>query len=337
MSIFLQRIVVNPITTLTQHVVVTGQSGDLSKRFSLVGKDEVGILGREFDHMLEQLADAQRKLAEQSYFSGMAEMATGAMHNIRNTLAPMIVSLDRLRNKLAQAPTWQVEMARSELVQNDLAAERKADLKRFLELAVEQLATIVREAADEGAAVSSQADRIEEILSAQDEFARHRPLVELTPLVAVVDDALSLLPEDLRNRFPIEVDSSVDEVGGISVQRILLMQVFAKILTNAIEALQEADPKVGKVRITVNLDGKDGKEMVHVRVSDNGVGIEPADLEHIFDRGFSHKPKGSHQGSGLHWSANALNAMNGCIYAESDGIGKGTCMHLWLPRDAGTA
>ena len=62
---------------------------------------------------------------------------------------------------------------------------------------------------------------------------------------------------------------------------------------------------------------------------DNGTGIEAGHLQRIFDRRFSTKQRGS--GLGLHWSANAVAALGGRLFAQSRGRGYGAALHLILP------
>jgi len=66
------------------------KSADLAERLSFQRKDEIGTLGNEFDRMMDQLFQARSKLLEQSYHSGLAEMASGVLHNARNILTPMV-------------------------------------------------------------------------------------------------------------------------------------------------------------------------------------------------------------------------------------------------------
>ena len=54
-----------------------------------------------------------------------------------------------------------------------------------------------------------------------------------------------------------------------------------------------------------------------MRFDDDGVGIRPSDLPRIFDKGFSTKSRDTNQGIGLHWCANALNALGGRLDATS--------------------
>ena len=70
----LQRLLVGPISHLTEHLLTVGSSGDLSRRVGLK-RSEIGLLARQFDDMLEKLAEARRQLLDQSYSAGVAEMA----------------------------------------------------------------------------------------------------------------------------------------------------------------------------------------------------------------------------------------------------------------------
>jgi len=89
MLLLLQRTVLTPITKLTDHALSVAETGNLSARLSLKRQDEIGTLAGEFDKMLKQLSDTRNKLLEQSYYSGLAEMASGTLHNARNILTPM--------------------------------------------------------------------------------------------------------------------------------------------------------------------------------------------------------------------------------------------------------
>jgi sensor histidine kinase regulating citrate/malate metabolism len=51
----------------------------------------------------------------------------------------------------------------------------------------------------------------------------------------------------------------------------------------------------------------------------------------VFEKGFSTKSLETNQGIGLHWCANALNALGGRIWADSDGSGCGACLHFMVP------
>jgi hypothetical protein len=86
----LTRLIVTPLNRLTTHVLAVGKTGDLTRRIALDRDDEIGVLSKEFDEATAQLDNARRRLLEQSYQSGMSEIAAGVIHNIRNALSPTV-------------------------------------------------------------------------------------------------------------------------------------------------------------------------------------------------------------------------------------------------------
>jgi signal transduction histidine kinase len=70
--------------------------------------------------------------------------------------------------------------------------------------------------------------------------------------------------------------------------------------------------------------------MVHVEVADTGSGI-PADLlPHVFERGFTTKPRGESHGLGLHICREIVERHAGQIHLAG-APGAGTTVHLFLP------
>ncbi|WP_371734151.1 ATP-binding protein [Synechococcus sp. CCY 9618] len=51
----------------------------------------------------------------------------------------------------------------------------------------------------------------------------------------------------------------------------------------------------------------------------------------MFSKGFSTKSSDTSSGLGLHWCTNVLQAMDGKLWAESEGPDLGTTCHLELP------
>ena len=69
----IQRIVINPILTLTNHAITLGANGDLTKKIALPAKDEVGILAGEFDRMVDRLSDMHQRLMDLSRQAAQAQ------------------------------------------------------------------------------------------------------------------------------------------------------------------------------------------------------------------------------------------------------------------------
>lgn len=328
--VLLRRAVLDPVSKLTEHAIAVGTHDDLGVRLQLGRRDEIGTLAREFDQMVERLADTRRRLLDQSYESGLAEMASGVLHNIGNAATPLGVKLSTLGTELRQAPAAEMEMALAELDDPNTPPERRADLEEFVVLAGRELARLVAESSRELEFAREQVDLVQRILSDQQRFGRAPRVLEAHDLRGLVDETIRLLPASLRDPGRVVVDPALAAVGTVRTSRVAFHQVLANLLINAGESIHESGRDGdGRIRISASIEQIDSAAMVHLRVEDNGAGIAPETFPRIFERGFSTKSRGS--GVGLHWSASAVSAMEGRLQAESEGVGRGATFHLFLP------
>jgi signal transduction histidine kinase len=117
-----------------------------------------------------------------------------------------------------------------------------------------------------------------------------------------------------------------------------LLQVFQKILTNAVKYTPDGG--------TILVRGRELPGFADVMIVDNGIGIAPANLPHIFDT-FSAlgdaslhssgktKFKGGGPGLGLPIAKGIIEAHGGTIWAESEGYSEqtypGSTFHIMIP------
>lgn len=329
--ISLRRTILDPLSRLTRHATAVGTQDDLSARLEVDRKDELGVLASEFNRMVERLAETRQRLLDQSYKSGIAEMASGVLHNIGNAITPLGVKLTNLKRDVQQVPLEELDMARDELADPGTPAERRADLRQFVELAAQELATVVRHTIAEVDDVRSQVDNIQMILADQHRFSRAERVIETLAVRRLVEEAVRLLPEGLHDCVTVEVDSGLAQVPRVRAARVALQQVISNLLINAAEAVRESGQKAdtGRIRIRAVPEHAGTVGQVHLCIDDNGIGIATDNLVRLFERGFSTKARGS--GMGLHWSANTVLALGGRLYAESAGPGRGASLHLLLP------
>ena len=328
---FLQRGIVAPVTKLTDHAITVGKTDDLSVRLAMDRGDEIGTLSQEFDRMVEHLSEARKKLLEQSYRFGLAEMSSGILHNVRNALNPLAGDIQILRQELDEAPIEEMQNAQRELAEGSPVGERREDLIRFVEITERSLAGLISDMRTSLDDMAARVFQIEKILGAHEQFSRAERPVEQIRLDELVRDSMTLLSARFPDAVAFQIDESLKEIGPVKTHRLVLVQVFANILGNALQAIERASPQRGEVRIEAEVEHEEAKEMIHIRICDNGIGIEPSELDRIFQRSYSTQKRGS-TGTGLHWCANSVTAMGGRLYAESDGIGCGTCFHVSLPR-----
>jgi two-component system phosphate regulon sensor histidine kinase PhoR len=125
------------------------------------------------------------------------------------------------------------------------------------------------------------------------------------------------------------VDITIDipeELPTLDVDALRLEQVMFNLLENAVAYTNP--PR----RVVLSAGKHDGQ--MQIRVGDNGIGIPPTDLPHIFER-FYRVDKGRSRtsggtGLGLSIVKHIVQAHGGTVHAESE-VGKGTTIVLCLP------
>ena len=329
--ILIQCSIISPISRLIRYVKKVGnyvhQQGQPSNSY----KSELSILKSEFEHMLDRINNSQKDLLEQSYVSGMAEMSSAVLHNARNSLSPVVNGVEQLQKQFKELPTDKFEMVQKELGEESITESRKEDLTKYVCLVSDGMVEMSHQTQSQLDNLVIQLGKFEDILCNQDTFRKPEKPIEDVEFSDLISDAVNMVPERHRNEAAIEISPQIKKIGPIMVQRVVILQVLHNLLINAAEAFSEHKPLRPKIFIEAELEKADGQSRVHVRITDNGIGIEQEKLDAIFQRGFSTKKKGL-TGIGLHWCANCITAMNGKIFAESRGHQCGTCFHILLPR-----
>jgi two-component system, NtrC family, sensor kinase len=121
------------------------------------------------------------------------------------------------------------------------------------------------------------------------------------------------------------------------VARTVLRLILQNLIINAADAVRDAGKDRGVLRLGAEIVREADRAQLHLHCDDDGVGIPADHLERVFEKGFSTKSRETNQGIGLHWCANAINALGGRIWAASDGPGRGASMHLLVPLPASEA
>jgi two-component system, sensor histidine kinase and response regulator len=129
----------------------------------------------------------------------------------------------------------------------------------------------------------------------------------------------------LATRKDIDVSTSFDpQLPQVTGDALSLSEVFVNVIGNAIKY----SPNGSKVQLKTERQGNS----IIVTVKDNGIGISPEDLPHIFEgfyRGQSGKATEGH-GIGLAVSRQIVDAHAGSIKVDSE-LGKGTTFVIVLP------
>src|SRR5581483_2403558 len=258
--VVLTYMVQRPMVELQQKIGQLG-GGDLSVSVSFAHRnDEIGDLGRNFNHMVEQLRESRAEIerlhrtqmSRAEHMATLGEMATGLAHEIRNPLAGIAGVI--------------------EIIGRDLPATSPAR-------------SVVKD-------VRQEITRINRIVTDLLQTARpHPPKVRKSDLNTTVEHAVMLGRQQALSKsieITLRKDHSLPEVEHDSDQ---VHQVLLNLLLNSLQAIDAN----GKIAVTVELQGKNAV----IEVADNGRGIPPDHLPNIFRPFYTTKGDGTGLGLSL--------------------------------------
>lgn len=285
------------------------------------------------DRAHSELAAAQQRLIELSREAGMAEIATGVLHNVGNVLNSVNVSTSLVAGKIRESRVDNLVALIGMLEQHsdDVSGFLANDPKgqRVLPY-LTKLGGHFKAERDgllqELEMLSSHVGHIKQIVATQQSYAKVSGLVENVRLSEMMDDAIRIMDPGF-GRHGIHVERDFEMLPEIAAEKHKILQILLNLLRNAKQALKDVDGSTRKtIRVCVR---RKGERRITLSVQDNGVGLPLENLTRIFGHGFTTKADG--HGFGLHSCALAANEMGGSLRAESDGPGKGATFTLELP------
>jgi two-component system NtrC family sensor kinase len=279
----------------------------------------------------EKLENVHREFVDAARRAGMAEIATGVLHNVGNVLNSVNVSATMLTNQLKTSKVTQLNQVVNLMEQNagDLgnfitSNEKGKQVPRFLKVLSEHLAADEKALLEEAEALIANVDHIKTIISTQQSYATSGGMVEPVEVNALLDDAVKLHAASF-GKHRIELVRDYAELPTLLIDKQRLMQIVINLVKNAKEALREQQER--ERRLTVRT--RNEEDRLIIEVSDTGVGIKAEQITKIFSHGFTTKATG--HGFGLHSCANAATEMEGKLTASSAGAMQGATFRLDLP------
>ena len=262
---------------------------------------------------------------------GMAEVATGVLHNIGNALNSVNVSAAMASDRLRTTGLPRLSRAVTLLEQNAATGSFLTDHAQGRQLPgyLRKLTTHLEQEHAELESLRSGVGHLIVIVGAQQAFARvgntSTGTERITPR-AVFEEAMALALAS-RGQDGFEVVTDFPELPALQLDRHRLIEILVNLITNAAHALREGPP--GPRRLHLSLQSSDAR--LRFVVQDSGAGIDPSNLVKIFSHGFTTRAAG--HGFGLHASACAAIEMGGLVGCESPGVGLGSTFHVEIPLD----
>ena len=248
-------------------------------------------------HLASESKEAQLRKAQK--MEALGALAGGIAHEFNNIL---------------QAVMGFAALARDEIPKGDIGRQ---DLDRVL-----------------GAAQRGK-NLVERILlfSRREEHV-HKPVAP----AAIVNEAIELLRPTIPTIIRVEADVQQD-TGLILADASQISQVVLNLATNAFHAMEETGgtmtirlhtlaPDQSRMRVPKSLTNRD---LVLLAVEDDGIGMDHATQDRLFDPFFTSKPVNKGTGLGLSVVHGIVTAHGGEISISSE-LGVGTTVNIFLPR-----
>ena len=232
----------------------------------------------------------EEQLVRADRLSSLGQLSGGIAHEIRNPLSSISLFMDILSDK------ERFEHTDQEL---ELLSEVKDNVNRI-------------------------ADIIKRVLDLSKLQAVHKNMTDINRLI---EGNIKLWQTNISKskiKLKLSLDKGLPQILGDAIQ---LQQVFNNLILNAIEAMN----KGGILRITTSKGVSSvvrGREVVVIEVGDTGPGINPEDMENIFNPFFTTKTMGT--GLGLAISHKIVERHGGIISIESK-PNEGTTFSVELP------
>lgn len=219
--------------------------GDLTVRAQARGRDELATLARAFNLMLDELAQAQARVAYLQRIGAWQGMARRIAHEIKNPLTPIQLAVQQLRDK-------------------DPGHDERfsAMLRTSVEI------------------VEDEVEGLRRMVTSFSQFAKV-PQVQVEPetlsrVLREFERAYGHLGEDGGGELTVDVPK---EELTIHADRQLLKQALVNLVENAVLSARELRGEGVEVRVSVDVE----PAVVVIHVDDNGPGIPEDRRERVFE------------------------------------------------------
>jgi two-component system NtrC family sensor kinase len=316
-----------PLEAMTAVVHAT-RAGEAQRIGQVTSQDEIGVLAREFDVMLDRLQEHSQKL--QDWAGQLEDKVAERTEELEHKNADLRRTIRVLRQTRQQLVVAEKLAALGELtagVAHEINNPTQVMLGN-LDMLMVELGPALAPVQEEIDLIIQQVYRIQDIINnllqyaRPNEYAGYLTAVDINKLV---HETLRLV-QHLRSGSNVSIELSLQATIDVQINQQELQQVLVNLLVNAIHALPEQH---GKIQIMTR-DWDDRGVVIHVQ--DNGIGMEEEQLGRIFNPFYSTKGQGGGSGLGLSVSYGLIRRYGGTITVKS-APRAGTEFSIWVLRE----
>ncbi len=236
---------------------------------------------------------AQAELARVVRVSTLGEMTASIAHEVNQPLSAIVTNANACRRILA-SPAPDIDDVQQALTEIAEAGTRAGEI-------ISHIRALVKKGAPQRSPVD---------------------------INLVIQEVLDIIPGVLEKQhvsLEMELRPALPPVRG---DRVQLQQVVLNLIMNGIEAMSAVPdrPRALVIRSDARESG------LEVTIQDSGTGLDPRNIDHIFDTFFTTKPNG--MGMGLSICRSIIEAHQGRLWASQDPAVQGATFRFSLPAAA---
>lgn len=301
--------------------------GEFEHRIHLSTNDEMAELAAAMNGMTtrfcairddldRQVRERTRQVLRNEQLASVGFLAAGVAHEINNPLASIALCAESLESRISEV-----------LDEKESRGDARADNGRDLDQLDGRTSTqgpspceVIRNYLE---MIQSEAFRCKEITEKLLDFASMgkstRQSTDLAALVTGVIEMVGHLGKYQRKNVLFETKDPV--IARVNPQE--MKQVVLNLLTNALDSVDDGG--------TVHIDVRQGGDTAHLDFIDDGCGMTPEVLQHVFEPFYTKRRSGQGTGLGLSITHRIIADHGGEIEAHSDGPGRGASFRVRIP------
>lgn len=337
--LFFQTSLIKPLGALLQSVQRV-DDGDLDVQVPVHVNDEIGRLGRNFNHMTTSLKKAHDEL--EAYAEGLEEKVAERTQELETSLQQLKKTQDQLIHAEKMASLGKLTAGIAHEIKNplnfvnnfaslsvelvdELQEELDAQRDKPVNEVADDLGDILADLKLNATKINEHGQRADSIVKGMLEHSRSQPSQRIpTDLNKLLDEYVNLAYHGMRANEPefnVTIEQQYDEeIGEIDLVPQEMGRVFLNLLNNAFYALhQYATEAVSSSEPRLLVCTRKQEDHVEIIIQDNGPGIPEDVKKHIFEPFFTTKPTGQgNTGLGLSLSYDIVTqGHNGTFTVES--------------------
>ncbi len=288
--------------------------GNLKYKINVNSKSELGKMAIKFNEMSKELDKAYEEIKDWSEnLNKKVHEKSEELKSIYNQVIQIekLASLGKLSATVAHELNNPLEgiLTYSKLISRKLkSVEKNGEYQKL----IEHLDLISAESARCGKIVKDLL-----LFSHKGE-----DIIETENIISILDQSIMLIQHHLELNGIALIKEHYSDSIKLKCNPQKLQQAFMALLINAIEAM----PGGGKIVVKVTCMN----ETIEIRIIDEGIGISPKDLPHIFEPFYTTKEAAKGTGLGLAVTYGIVTNHNGNIFVEKTSS-KGTTFLIILP------